>query len=324
MNDSHSRGRRCAPPSRLRSGRSPAPARFAQDAVAPRTTRTTSTKSSSPARASPTRTRLDSLAPVDVLSADALTRQATTELAEALATAAPRSTSRAPPSPTARTTSARRRCAAWRPTRRWCWSTASAATSRRWSTSTAPSAAARPPSTSTPSRSPRSNPSKCCATAPRRNTARTPSPASSTCACAMRAKAATPAHLRRLRHRRRDRARPAPRGRRRDHDRLRLGRPAARRRRLPDAVRRNTAIAIPPAAAISTTACPDRRSPRAIGDPTSEDITVYANAGMPLETTGASTAGPAISTAKATPPPSRASSTTRATCRLSTRTASCR
>ena len=41
-------------------------------------------------------------------------------------------------------------------------------------------------------------------------------------------------------------------------------------------------------------------------------------------TTGASTAGPATSSAKATRPRSRASSTTRATFRLSTRTASCR
>ena len=59
--------------------------------------------------------------------------------------------------------------------------------------------------------------------------------------------------------------------------------PAARRGRLPHAVGANTAIAIPPAAAISTTACRARRSPRATATPTCEDITAYVNAGVPLE-----------------------------------------
>jgi hypothetical protein len=44
------------------------------------------------------------------------------------------------------------RCAAWGPTRRWCWSTASATTRCRWSTSTARATAATPAPTSMPSR----------------------------------------------------------------------------------------------------------------------------------------------------------------------------
>ena len=48
-----------------------------------------SKRSWSRARAWPTRTRLDSLAPVDVLPAAVLEKQGTTELAEALSTVAP-------------------------------------------------------------------------------------------------------------------------------------------------------------------------------------------------------------------------------------------
>jgi iron complex outermembrane receptor protein len=66
------------------------------------------------------RTRLDTIAPVDVISAEVLQRQGTgTELATALAANAP-SINFGRRFPTARTTSARRPCVALRLTRPWC------------------------------------------------------------------------------------------------------------------------------------------------------------------------------------------------------------
>ena len=67
------------------------------------------------------RTRLESLAPVDVINQEALNKVGVTELNQALAVSLPRSTSPAPASPTAPTRCARPPCAAWRLTRPWCW-----------------------------------------------------------------------------------------------------------------------------------------------------------------------------------------------------------
>lgn len=67
------------------------------------------------------RSRLDSVAPVDVISGETLTKQGTgTELAAALAATAPSINFPVPPFPMVPTTSAPPPCAVWRPTRLWC------------------------------------------------------------------------------------------------------------------------------------------------------------------------------------------------------------
>ena len=126
--------------------------------------------------------------------------------------------------------------------------------SRRWSTSTVRWAAARPRWISMRFRWRPSNPSKCCAMAPPRNTARMPSPASSICACATRVKAATP---------------PSPTAnttptskpnaasatkRRRDLT-ARAGSACRSATKASSRCRASIATAIPPAAATSTIAC---------------------------------------------------------------------
>jgi len=107
-------------------------------------------------RAEP-RSRLESLAPVDVVTAKSLQKQGTTELAAALAATVP-SIDFPRPSNTDGTDSVR------------------PATLRGQGPDQTLVAAARPPSTSTPFRKWPSTVSRCCVTAPRRSTAPTPSP----------------------------------------------------------------------------------------------------------------------------------------------------
>jgi iron complex outermembrane receptor protein len=67
------------------------------------------------------RTRLESLAPVDVLSQEALTSQGTTELAQALADAAPSLNFPRPAITDGTDHIAPLPCEASRPIRHWCW-----------------------------------------------------------------------------------------------------------------------------------------------------------------------------------------------------------
>ncbi|WP_392353226.1 hypothetical protein V8F63_11240 [Brevundimonas sp. LF-1] len=80
------------------------------------------------------RSRLDTVAPVDVVTAEALEQRGTTELAAQLAATVPALNFPARRRPTARTPSARPPCAVRVPTRPWSWSTACVVTRPPWST----------------------------------------------------------------------------------------------------------------------------------------------------------------------------------------------
>ena len=98
--------------------------------------------------------------------------------------------------------------------------------------------------------------------------------------------------------------------RRRHHDGVGLGGPASRRRRLPHPVGRVSVIVTPPAGVTSTTACRVRPSPRVMATPTSKTSRPTSTPACRSMATGTSTAGLVTSSAKATRPRSRASSTT--------------
>ena len=124
------------------------------------------------------RSRLETLAPVDVISADALQQRGTTELATALATSVPSITFPRPSNTdgtdairpaTLRGQGPDQTLVLVNGTRRHATALVN--------TNGSVGRGARPPSTSTPSRPPPSTVSKSCVTVPRPNTARTPSPA---------------------------------------------------------------------------------------------------------------------------------------------------
>ena len=159
--------------------------------------------------------------------------------------------------------------------------------------------------------SPPSSPSRCCATAPRRSTAPTPSPASSTCACAKRARAAapasptastTPTSRPRAAHRHADG--------RRDADRVRLeGLPLGAEGFL--TLSGEYRDRDPTSRGDFDNRVPG--SPRHLALRRSRSQRHHRSTSTPARRSndaGASTAGPATRTATATPPPSRASSTT--------------